>query len=420
MNAGPRVVIIGAGFGGLAAARALSGEQVEVLVVDRRNYHLFQPLLYQVATAGLAPGDIAHPVRAILQRQANARFRLGEVTAIDFATRRVQLTTEILSYDALILAVGGATSYFGQPALEQHAIGLKDLADALELRDRILSQFELAAFETERSRRQRQLTFVIAGGGPTGVECAGAISELIRLVLVRDFPDLDTEDVRVVLVEAGPSILDSFPPTLSQRAVALLRRKNVEVRLNAKVVSFDQQRVLLASGEAIPAETMVWAAGVQAATLIQKLDLSRSRQARAVVRPTLQLPDHPEVFVVGDAAYFEYEGEPLPMLAPVAQQQGAHAARNALRLLQGQALSDFEYRDPGTLATIGRNAAVARLGRWQFSGLAAWLIWLVVHIVQLIGFRNRLLVLINWAWDYFLYDRAVRLILSRRPPPNDN
>lgn len=409
----PRIVIVGAGFGGLAAARALARADADVEVVDRRNYHLFQPLLYQVATAGLSPADIAHPVRGILRRQRNVRFRMAEVRGVDWASRRLELDVGTLDYDALILAVGGETNYFGDARLEQRALGLKDIDDAIAIRDRILSMFEAAANEPDRMRRQAHLTFVVAGGGPTGVECAGAISELVRLVLKRDLPSLDTEDVRVVLVEGGPAILASFPPRLRDRAVELLRRKAVEVRLNGRVAAFDGERVVLTSGETLPSRTLVWAAGVRAASLVERLGLALGKQGRAVVSPTLQVPGRPEVFVIGDAAWLEHDGEALPMLAPVAIQQGRLAARNALAVLQGGAPRAFEYRDPGTLATIGRDAAVARLGRFEFAGRFAWFAWLVVHIVQLIGFRNRLFVLVNWAWDYFFYDRAVRLIFPR-------
>lgn len=419
---GPHVVIVGAGFGGLSAARALADAPVAVTIVDRHNYHLFQPLLYQVATAGLSPADIAHPVRAILRGQANTSFRLGDVTAVDLQGRTITVRAPgepdaLLHYDALILAVGGRTNFFGNAAIEQNALDLKDIDDAIAIRDQVLTMFERASHEPDRIVRQALLTFVVAGGGPTGVESAGALSELIRLVLVRDFPQLDVEDVRVILVEGSSAILEAFPAPLRERAVRLLRRKSVDVRLGAHVAGFDGRMVTLRSGESIPARTLVWAAGVQAAELVTKLDLARARHGRVVVEPTLQVPGHPTTFVIGDAAYLEDDGQPLPMVAQVAMQQGRVAARNAAALLRGAPLTVFEYRDPGALATIGRGAAVARIFGVSFSGFPAWVIWGIIHIFQLIGFRNRIVVMINWIWDYFLYERAVRLIFPKPPPP---
>lgn len=411
----PTVVIVGAGFGGLRAARALRNAAVRVVLIDRRNYHLFQPLLYQVATAGLAPEEIAHPVRAILRAQKNLEFRLADVLRVDLPHRLLETSTGPVSYDFLILAVGGETNFFGLEGVARNAFALKDIGEASAIRNHLLRCFELAAQEADPEARRALLTFVVVGGGPTGVESAGALSELIRLVLVKDYARLDLKDVRILLLEATSQLLGGFPERLREHAAETLWRKHVEVRFGTLVTDFDGERVTLKSGEVIPVCTLIWAAGVRAAGLVDTLGEPQARLGRVRVQPSLQLPDHPEVFVIGDAAYLETEGEPLPMMAPVAIQQGLLAAENIRRTLAGLPLSTFRYRDPGSLATIGRNAAIARLGRLQFHGFLAWLVWLVVHILQLIGFRNRLLVLINWAWDYFFYDRAVRLIM----PPAD-
>lgn len=404
------VVIVGAGFGGLRLARALRGASLKVILVDRRNYHLFQPLLYQVATAGLSPGDIAHPVRAILRGQANLEFRLAEVQGVDFSTRLLSTSMGTIHYDYLVLAIGSQTHYFGLENIARHSFGLKDIHEATAIRNHILRQFELAAQEGDSARRRAQLTFAVVGGGPTGVEAAGALAELAKLVLVKDFPSIDSSDVRVLLLEAASFILGAFPPDLRAVAAETLWRKHVELRYGAGVSDFDGKQITLRSGEVIPAQTMIWAAGVRAESLADTLGVSQGKLGQVVVLPTLQLPDHPEVFVIGDAAYLEAEGQALPMMAPVATQQADTTALNLPRLLAGESLQPFVFKDPGSLATIGRNAAVARLGKFHFHGFVAWVLWLVVHLVQLIGFRNRLLVLINWAWDYFFYDRAVRII----------
>ncbi len=415
----PTVVIVGAGFGGLRAARALRRAPVDVILVDRNNYHLFQPLLYQVATAGLEPEEIAKPVRAILRRQKNLEFRLLEVTGIDFAARRVLTSDRPIPYDYLILAVGARTSYFGLEDVARHGFGLKDIPDAVRLRNHVLECFERGMLEADPERRRARLTFVVVGGGPTGVEMAGALSELVRLVLVKDYPRLNLKDVRILLLEAGDRLLAAMPPRLSEAAARTLWKKHVEVRHGATVSGYDGTSARLTSGEIIPAHTLVWAAGVQVADLVGRLGVPTARLGRVPVEPTLQLAAHPEVFVVGDAAYLEAGHNPLPMMAPPAMQMGETAATSIRRLIDGKAAVPFRYRDPGTLATIGRNAAVARIRGISFTGFPAWVVWLVVHIIQLIGFRNKLFVLINWAWDYFFYDRAVRLITwwDRHPNP---
>jgi NADH:quinone reductase (non-electrogenic) len=408
------VVIVGAGFGGLRAARALRRAPVNVVLVDRHNYHLFQPLLYQVATAGLEPEQIARPVRAILRRQRNFEFRLSEVTGVHLAARRLDTSSGPLAYDYLILSIGGETNFFGLAGIERHGFGLKDVPDALRIRHTVLRNFELAILEPDAERRRACLTFVVVGGGPTGVEMAGSLSELIRLVLARDYPRLNLNDTRVLLLEAADRLLAGMPPRLGAAAADKLWRKHVEVRFGAAVADFDGQQVCLKSGEVIPARSLIWAAGVQAASDRLALDgLATARLRRIVVEPTLQVPGHPEVFVIGDAAYLEHDGQPLPMMAPVAIQQARTAGANVIRLLAGRPLEPFRYRDPGSLATIGRNAAVAHIKGIQLKGFVAWVVWLVIHLIQLIGFRNKIVVLLSWAWDYFFYDRAARLITAK-------
>src|SRR6266542_3189792 len=406
----PRVVIVGAGFGGLRTARALRKAPVDVVLLDRHNYHLFQPLLYQVATAGLEPEQIARPVRAILRGQTNFEFRMVEVTGVDFAAREVATDNGPVPYDYLVLALGGETNYFGLEGIMRSGFGLKGVSDALAIRNHVLGCFERAVLEPDGERRRALLTFVVVGGGPTGVEMAGALSELIRLVLVKDYPRLNIKDVRVLLLEATDRLLAPMPQRLREAAGKTLWRKYIEVRFGASVADYDGKRIQPKSGQAIPADTVIWAAGVRASPLNATLGLTAARQGRIPVEPTLQVQGHPEVFIIGDAAYREENGEPLPMVAPVAIQMGRAVARNIIRQLRGQPLEPFRYRDQGTLATIGRNAAVANVFGVQASGFIAWVMWLGIHIIQLIGFRNKLFVLINWAWDYFFYERAARLI----------
>jgi len=404
------VVIVGAGFAGLNAARALRRAPVQVVLVDRNNYHLFQPLLYQVATAGLEPEEIARPARAILRGQKNFDFRMVDVTRVDFAARRLETTGGPISYDFLVLAPGGETNFFGLESMQRHGLGLKDIPDAIAIRNHVLTCFEQAMLEPDPEKRRTLLTFIVVGGGPTGVEMAGALSELIRLVLVKDYPRLNIKDVRILLLEATDKLLAAMPERLREAAVKTLWRKWIDVRFGAQVADYDGTQIRLKSGEIIPAQTVIWAAGVRASSLNATLGLPASRQGRVAVEPTLQVTAHPEVFIIGDAAYREHNGEPLPMVAPVAIQMGRFVARNIKRQLRGQPLELFHYRDQGTLATIGRNAAVANVYGIKASGFVAWVMWLGIHIIQLIGFRNKLFVLINWAWDYFFYERAARLI----------
>jgi NADH dehydrogenase len=407
----PVIVIVGAGFGGLNAAKTLHHAPVDVILVDRNNYHLFQPLLYQVATAGLSPSDIAYPVRAIFRRQANFDFRLAEVQSTDLAGRCLNTSTGPITYDYLVLAFGGETNYFGLESVAKNGFSLKDLRDADAIRNHILKMLELSTQVKDKNQRRALRTFVIVGGGPTGVESAGALSELLRLALSKDFQRMKLSDVRVLILEASERLLPGFPEDLAKSALETLRKKHVEVRFGAAVIDYDRAQVALRDGDTIQACTLVWAAGVKAVSLTEDMGVPLGKQSRIRVDATLQLADHPEAYVIGDAAYLEEAGHPLPMMAPVAIQQAKVVAINTIHSLERLPPIGFEYKDPGSLATIGRNAAVARVGRFKFYGLLAWLVWLAVHLVWLIGFRNRLLVLINWAWDYFLFERAVRLIL---------
>ncbi|GAB4582015.1 MAG: NAD(P)/FAD-dependent oxidoreductase [Anaerolineales bacterium] len=413
----PHILILGAGFGGLNAARALRNAPVRITLVDRKNYHLFQPLLYQVATSGLSPGDIAFPARAIFRKQKNLTFRMTEVQHIDLAHKRLDTSTGPLTYDYLILAAGSETSYFGMQSVQENSLGLKDIDEAVSIRNQVLRMFELAAQETDAEKRRALLTFIVVGGGPTGVESAGALSELIRLVLIKDYPQLSLKDVRILLLEAADRLLGGFPARLQEYAAETLWHKHVEVRFGATVNGFDGERVILKSAEVIPSRTLIWAAGVRAARIMDALGAQQPRQGRVAVNRTLNLPDHPTVFVIGDAAYLEHEGQPLPMMAPVAIQQAQTAARNVLHLMGNEPLEEFVYKDPGSLATIGRNAAVARLWGLKLTGFLAWAMWLGVHLLWLVGFRNKLVVLINWAWDYFFYDRGIRLITAQQKWP---
>jgi NADH:ubiquinone reductase (H+-translocating) len=407
----PHVAIIGGGFGGLDAARALAGAPVSVTLLDRHNHHVFQPLLYQVATAGLSPGDIASPIRWILRRQRNVRVLLAEVRAIDPAAKQLLLDDgSSMAFDYLIVATGAAHSYFGHDEWATHAPGLKTLNDALEIRRRLLLAFERAERETDPARQRHLLTFVIVGGGPTGVELAGMIVEIARHALKREFKAIDPESARVVLIEAGPSILASFPDTLRDAARRSLRRLGVEVWEHAAVTAIEESAVRV-GGDLVAAHTILWAAGVAASPLARSLGVPLDRAGRVLVEADLSIPGQPDVFVVGDLVHLvQPDGQPLPGVAQAAKQTGAHAARNLLRRLAGEPTLPFHYRDPGNLATIGRATAVADFGWLRLSGFPAWLFWLFVHILFLIGFRNRLSVMIQWAASYLTYQRSVRLI----------
>ncbi len=406
----PHVVIVGAGFAGLDAARALRRAPATVTVLDRHNHHVFQPLLYQVATAGLSPADIASPIRHVLSRQANTRVLLADVKGIDLSRRVLSLDDGQISYDYLIVATGSSHTYFGHPEWEELAPGLKTLDNALVIRRRFLLAFERAERETSEARRRMLLTFVIVGGGPTGVELAGALAEIARHSLHREFRTIEPEHATVILIERGPTILPTFPESLRNAARASLQRLGVDVRENIPVTSVEPNFVHL-EGQTISAGTILWAAGVAASPFGRWLGVPLDRVGRVIVEPDLSIPGHPEVFVVGDLALFmDQEGKPLPGLAPVAQQQGRHAARNIVRLIQHQPAGQFRYRDYGNMATIGRGAAIADFGWLHLSGFIGWLAWLFVHIMRLVGFRNRVAVFFEWAWAYVTYQRSVRLI----------
>lgn len=414
-----RVLVIGGGFGGLSATRALAREPVHVTVIDRANHHLFQPLLYQVAMAGLSPGEIAVPIRGVLRDQENARVLLAEVTDIDLDARQVH-TREIprLDYDYLVLAPGAENTYFGHDEWAAVAPGLKSIDDAVEIRRRVLMAFERAEREPDPVLQRRHLTFVVIGGGPTGVELAGAIAELATFVLARDFRAIRSDATRVVLVEGGARILSSFDGALGERAVASLTDMGVEVRTGLKVTGIDAEGVH-AGDEHIPASTVLWAAGVRGSGLLARVGLPVDRAGRVPVEADCSLPAHPEVFVIGDAATFIPAGEahPLPGVSPVAMQQGRFVAGQIGARIAGRPRGTFRYRDKGSMATIGRSRAVAQIGKLRLSGFLAWLSWLSVHIFYLIDFRNRVLVLFDWAWAYFAYRRGSRLITGGRPAP---
>jgi len=406
----PHVVIVGGGFGGLYAARALAGRPARVTLLDRRNHHLFQPLLYQVATAALNPSDIAMPLRSILRRAANVTVLLAEVEAVDLAARRLVLDGDSLEYDALVLAAGAGHSYFGHDDWEPLAPSLKTLEDALEIRRRVLVAYEEAEREEDRAEQRALLTSVVIGGGPTGVELAGALAEISRETIARDFRLIDPTKARIVLLEGGPRVLAAFPDPLPARAAAALTRIGVEVRTGATVTRVTPDAVWI-GGEQIRARTVLWAAGVSAAPLTRTLGVPLDRAGRVLVERDLSIPGHPEAFAIGDlCAFTDDDGHPLPGLAPVALQQGRAAARNVLHRLAGEPTEPFRYHDRGSMATIGRAAAVAVVGRFRLSGLVAWLAWLFVHITFLIGFRNRFLVLFQWAWAYISWQRGARLI----------
>lgn len=414
----PKVVIVGGGFAGLYAARRFSRSNVAVTLVDRQNYHLFQPLLYQVATAGLSPGDIATPIRSLVTSQSNVEVQLGDVQRIDLTHRRVELADGTLDYDYLILAAGVRHSYFGRDDWEPFAPGLKTLDDALEMRRRILTAFEQAEKEADERKRRAILTFVIVGGGPTGVELAGAIAELSRFTVARDYRRFDPRTTRVVLVEAGPRILSAFDEGLANKALASLRKLGVDVRLSTRVTGVEGDGVLLGE-ERIPAKTVLWAAGVAASPLSKSLGVSLDRSGRVNVKEDLSIPDYPTAFVVGDlAAVPQPDGSTVPSLAPAAIQEGEQAADNVMAAILGHPTEPFRYLDKGIMATVGRASGIAQSGPMRLSGFIGWCAWLFIHILYLIGFRNRITVLLQWAWAWFTYGRSARLITgSSRPLP---
>jgi NADH dehydrogenase len=411
-----RIVIIGGGFGGLYAAKTLAKTQATITLVDRRNYHLFQPLLYQVATAALNPSDIAAPIRAVLRKQKNASVIMGDVQAIDTARRIITMADGEVAYDILIVATGATHSYFNHPEWEENAPGLKTIEDALEIRRRVLRAFEAAERETDPERQRAWLTFVIVGAGPTGVELAGALSEIARQTMLRDFRRINPSSARVLLVEGRERVLPPYPPPLSAKAADQLRTLGVEVVTNAQVTRINDHEVCVGD-MTIPTRTVLWAAGVQASPLAKSLGVPLDRAGRVLVDPDLSIPGHPEVFVIGDlAAVKNDDGSLVPGVAPAAIQEGTHTAKNIARILNGQPTLPFRYRDKGSLATIGRAAGVADFGRLKLSGFIAWAAWLAIHIFFLIGFRNRVLVILQWAWAYLTYQRGARLITGKIEP----
>jgi NADH dehydrogenase len=411
----PRVVIVGAGFGGLRAAQALRGAPIRLTVIDRNNYHVFQPLLYQVATAELSPADISAPIRAILRRQRNARVLLAEVTGID-VERRVVLArdrgagrTHEIPYDYLILATGAGPSYFGHDDWEANAPGLKSLPDATAIRGKVLLAFEAAEMEPDPEAQRALMTFVLVGGGPTGVEMAGAIGDLAHRTLVHEYKSIDPTTARILLVEAMPRILAAFPESLAMRARDELARLGVEVRTGAAVAQVDAEGVVVA-GERIPARTVIWSAGVTASPAGEWLGAQTDRAGRVFVHSDLSVPGQPRVFVIGDTAHAEEKGKPLPGVAPVAMQEGTYVGRLIPQRLAGEITPPFHYVDKGNLATIGRTSAIADLGWIRLWGLLGWVVWAVVHIFYLISFRNRLLVMLQWAWAYVTRRRGAQII----------
>lgn len=414
MQAAHHFVIVGGGFAGLWATRALASAPVRITLIDRHNHHLFQPLLYQVATAGLSAPDIAAPLRHILRKQANVEVRLAEVAAIAPQEKHVALADgTTIAYDALLLATGATHAYFGHDEWARHAPGLKTLDDALQLRRHLLLAFERAEAETDPGKRAAWLSFAIVGGGPTGVELAGTLAEIARHTLKNEFRRIDPSQARVRLVEAGPRVLASFPDTLSEKARRQLERLGVEVVTGTPVSDITDEGYRL--GETfIPAKTVVWAAGVAASPLARTLGVSLDRAGRVPVQPDLSVAGHPDVFVAGDLAAVTSDGRPVPGVAPAAKQMGRHVAQVLRARLDGRASpGDFRYQDYGNLATIGRMAAVVDFGRLKFSGLLAWWFWLTAHVFFLIGFRNRLVVLLNWCWAYWSYQRGARIILGK-------
>ena len=416
----PHVVIAGAGFAGLYAARSLKTAPVRVTIVDRRNHHLFQPLLYRVATAGLSAPDIASPIRGILREQANATVLLAEIKRVNPNRRCLVLDGGELAYDFLILATGSTPNYFGHDEWTQHATSLKSVEDAFEIRRQVLLAFEAAERETDPDKQRAHLTFAIVGAGPTGSELAGALREIAQHTLARDFRNFDPGSTRVVLIDAADRVLPTFPEPLSQKARVMLEALGVEVQTSSQVVDIDALGLTLTSTtslatapEKISARTILWAAGVKASPLAESLNTPRDEWDRLYVEPDLSVPGYPELFVVGDLAHVDHDGQPVPAMAPPAIQEGRHAANMIQAVLRGHPRTSFHYKDRGMLAAIGRRAGVASIFGCNFSGLIAWFLWLVVHIASLIGFRNRLVVLFEWSWAYFTYQRSARVILPK-------
>ncbi|MFO0559402.1 MAG: NAD(P)/FAD-dependent oxidoreductase [Polyangiales bacterium] len=425
----PHVVIVGGGFGGLTCAQALARADVRITLVDRTNHHLFQPLLYQVATAGLSPAEIAAPIRAVLSEQKNVTVLLDEVTRVDLAAKKLHVREQVLAYDFLVLAVGAVNNYFGKDAWAEHAPGMKSLDEAVELRRRILVAFEEAERESDEKLKEALLTMVVIGGGPTGVEMAGALADLSRTVLAKDFRRIDPSKARVLLVEGSERVLGGFPQHLSESAQAQLKELGVELVLAQRVTRIDASGVTLrpsSGGEEslVPSRTVVWAAGVKASPITSSLGVALDKGGRVIVAEDCSIPDHPSAFVIGDCANWAHDGAPLPGLSPVAMQMARCVAENIQRSIDGLPGKRFRYTDKGMMATIGRSRAVAKSGPMELTGFTAWLAWIFVHLWFLVGFRNRFVVFFNWAYSYLVYARGARIITGERfdagaPPPTE-
>jgi NADH dehydrogenase len=411
-----KVIVVGMGFGGVRVVSGLSGKGLDVLVLDRRNFHLFQPLLYQVATAMIDQDSVAYSIRAILRKRKDVRFQMSSVESIDLENKRVLTVDGLLDYDYLVVAAGSVTNFFGLDSVQQHAFDLKQLNDAVSLRNHILSVYERAAKETDPKVREALMTFVVVGGGPTGVEFAGSLSELTHHVLTKDFPELHPEKSRIIMLEAMDRLLAPFPAELQQYTLQKLEKMGVEVRLNTAVVGATPERVQLKDGSEIASHTLFWAAGVKASPLADALPVAKVRGGRVPVEADLSLKEHPEVFVIGDMAYREQDGVPLPGMAQVAMQGGDYVAKVIMARGRGQQIAPFRYFNKGSMAVIGRHSAVANtFGGLKLKGFVAWLAWLGLHLFYLIGFRNRVVTLLNWAYEYFRYNRQVRLITNEPP-----
>jgi len=410
-NKRPRVVIVGAGFAGLWATRALAGKEVDVILIDRQNYHTFLPLLYQVSAAEIEPEGIAYPVRSILRGMKNVTFDMAVVLHIDSENKKVICEDHEVPFDYLILAAGSTTAFFKVEGAEQFSFQLKTIDQAIVLRNHILARFEHAAHEKDETELAKRLTFVIVGGGATGIEFIGAFSELIHGPVEKDFPEIDMSKVKIILIEGKDCLLPMMPPTLRDYTVQKLREKGVEVCLQAIVEHVDENGVTLRDGRRINSETVIWTAGVKGNLAEDMLDIPLTRDQRIEAQCTLQVPGHSNIYVAGDLAMVRFKDGFVPMVAPTAMVMGETAAKNILRQIRGEAQLAYEYHDKGSMVVIGRNGGVAAVGKLKFKGFAAWIMWLVVHLMKLIGFRNRLLVLINWAWDYLFFERSIRLIM---------
>jgi len=409
-----KVVIVGAGFGGLWVARTLARQPVEVTLIDRNNYHSFFPLLYQVSAAEIEPEEISIPIRSILRKKPNIDFDLAQVGRIDLENRRVICEDHELVYDYLVLAAGSNTNYFNIPGAQDFCYSLKNMDQAIILRNHILACFEHARHEPDVEKRRKRLTFLVIGGGATGIEFAGALSELIHGPLQKDFAGLDFSQVKLIMIEGQEALLPMLPPVMQLYTRKKLDKMGVEVRLNARVKQVSADGIVLADGFTIPSETVVWTAGVCGGLTPGMIDLPSTRDARLEVTPTLQVPGHPEIYVVGDLAAFKHQDRFLPMVAPVAVSQGICAGKNILRDIRQLPLQAFRHKDKGSMVVIGRNSGTACIGGFHFTGFIAWALWVFIHLMKLVGFRNRLLVLINWAWDYLFFERSVRLIQPTR------